>query len=85
MVGKTLKKVTVYEIMHMEKIVAKISSSGKAEIFEESFMPYDLYLDVEDDNDIDVLVNNVNNFNHWCRQLRIKTGRIYHCRTDVFL
>ena len=46
MVGKTLKKVTVYEIMHMEKIVAKISSSGKAEIFEESFMPYDLYLDV---------------------------------------
>ena len=55
MVGKTLKKVTVYEIMHMEKIVAKISSSGKAEIFEESFMPYDLYLDVEDDNDIDVL------------------------------
>ena len=66
MVGKTLKKVTVYEIMHMEKIVAKISSSGKAEIFEESFMPYDLYLDVEDDNDIDVLVNNVNNFNHWC-------------------
>lgn len=77
MVGKTLKKVTVYEIMHMEKIVAKISSSGKAEIFEESFMPYDLYLDVEDDNDIDVLVNNVNNFNHWCASRVLSLDRKY--------
>ena len=59
------KKEIIYEIMHMEKVVAKVTSNGKAKILEEDFMPYDLYLD-EDDDDIDVRINNINVFNHWC-------------------
>lgn len=39
--------------MHMEKVVAMISSIGKAEIINEKFMPYDLYLEKEE-NDMDI-------------------------------
>ena len=35
----------VYEIMHMEKNVAWVSSKGMAEVLDEVFMPYDLYLE----------------------------------------
>lgn len=35
--------------MHMEKNVAKISSSGMAEVLDETFMPYDLYFEDADD------------------------------------
>lgn len=33
-------------------------------VFDEKFMPYDLYFDSEED--IDTLINNLNNFYHWC-------------------
>lgn len=52
--------------MHMEKIVAKVAANGKAEILDEKFMPYDLFLNEDDENDIDVLINNLNVFYHWC-------------------
>lgn len=39
--------------MHMEKVVVMISSIGKAEIINEKFMPYDLYLEKEE-NDMDI-------------------------------
>lgn len=35
----------IYEVMHMEKIVASISSTGNVKITDEKFMPYDLYLE----------------------------------------
>ena len=57
---------TVYEIMHKEQIVASVSETGRAEILDAIFMPYDLYLETEDDNDIDILMNNLTNFYHWC-------------------
>lgn len=66
-----------FEIMHMDKIVAKISSNGKAEVLEEKFMPYDLYLEEEDENDIDILVNNINNFNYWCASRVLSLDRKY--------
>ncbi len=71
------KKEIIYEIMHMEKVVARVSSNGKAEILEEDFMPYDLYLDEEDDNDIDVRINNINVFNHWCASRVLSLDRKY--------
>lgn len=61
---KKKRKLQIYEIMHMEKIVAVIDSGGRAQIVLEDFMPYDLYL--EEENDIDTLINNLNNFYHWC-------------------
>lgn len=71
------RKIDTFEIMHMDKIVAKISSNGKAEVLEEKFMPYDLYLEEEDENDIDILVNNINNFNYWCASRVLSLDRKY--------
>lgn len=54
-----------YEIMHMERIVARVSTNGRASVLDEQFMPYDLYLE-DDCGDIDTMVNNITNFYHWC-------------------
>ena len=70
-------KSDVFKIMHMEKVVARISSNGKAKIFQEKFMPYDLYLEEDDENDIDVLINNLNNFYHWCASRVLSLDRMY--------
>lgn len=67
----------IYELMHMEKIVAIIRMNGKIEIRDAKFMPYDLYLEEEDDNDIDILMNNVINFNHWCASRVLSLDRKY--------
>lgn len=56
----------VYEIMHMDKAVAHISHIGRARILNEQFMPYDLYLEQEAPRDIETMMNNLNNFYHWC-------------------
>lgn len=56
----------VFEVMHMEKVVAEIATNGKVRLCNPYFMPYDLYLEEEDENDIDILVNNINNFQYWC-------------------
>lgn len=66
-----------YEVMHMEKIVARFSLNGKVKILNEKFMPYDLYLEDDDQNDIDVLMNNLNNFNHWCAARVLSLNRKY--------
>lgn len=46
------KNIISYEIMHMEKIVATISATGRAMVYDEKFMPYDLYLESEEDTDV---------------------------------
>ena len=69
--------VVVYEIMHMERVVAQFSSNGKSRICDAKFMPYDLYLEEEDEDDIDILVNNVINFNHWCASRVLSLDRKY--------
>lgn len=67
----------VYEIMHMEKLVASISTIGRVVIFNECFMPYDLYLEQEEENDIDTMLNNLNNFYHWCASRVLSLDRKY--------
>ena len=69
--------VVVYEIMHMERVVAQFSLNGKSRICDAKFMPYDLYLEEEDEDDIDILVNNVINFNHWCASRVLSLDRKY--------
>lgn len=71
------RKMVVYEIMHMEKKAAAISTGGKAEIFQERFMPYDLYLEEAEEDDIDARVNNLNNFYHWCASRVLSLDRQY--------
>lgn len=75
---KPQKKESVsFEIMHMEKVVARFVTNGKSEILLEKFMPYDLWLDTDDENDIDILMNNVNNFYHWCASRVLSLDRKY--------
>ncbi|MCM1091738.1 MAG: hypothetical protein NC413_12910 [Muribaculum sp.] len=65
----------VYEIMHMDRKVAKINDSGQCKIYYKSFMPYNLYL--EESEDIDTLVNNITNFNYWCATRLLTLDRKY--------
>ena len=44
-------------------------------IFDEKFFPYDLYL--EEDRDFDALINNMNNFYHWCASRVLSLDRKY--------
>lgn len=65
----------IYEIVHLDKLVASITTSGICEIFEIDFMPYNLYL--EEDSDLDTLVNNITNFYYWCASRILTLDRKY--------
>lgn len=67
---------TIYEIMHGDRKVAWIDTQGQCKIYFKSFMPFSLYLE-ETDNDIDILVNNVTNFQHWCASRILTLDRQY--------
>ena len=65
----------VYEIMHIDRRVARISSTGHCKVYYKSFMPYNLYL--EEFDDVDMLVNNITNFNYWCATRVLTLDRKY--------
>ena len=71
----TTKKAITYELMHMENVVAAVSTLGQVQIFDEQFLPYDIYL--EESNDFDDLVNNLANFYHWCASRVLSLDRTY--------
>lgn len=73
--GSEMSKKTVYEIMHMDRRVAKISDIGQCKIYYKSFLPYHLYL--EEAEDIDTLVNNITNFQYWCATRVLTLDRTY--------
>lgn len=64
-----------YQIMHKDKVVASISSRGEVEIYDEQFMPYNLYL--EEGYDFDILFNNARVFEHWCANRVLTLDRVY--------
>ncbi len=53
-----------FDIMHKDRRVARIYESGKCTINYKSFLPYNLYLEKEDD--MDTRVQNLTNFYAWC-------------------
>lgn len=65
----------IYEIMHLDRCVARIGENGICKIYYKSFLPYNLYL--EADTDIDSLVNNVTNFYYWCASRILTLDRSY--------
>lgn len=71
----TPKKSITYEIMHMDKVVATVSTLGQAKILREQFMPYDIYL--AESGDFDDLINNLTNFYHWCASRVLSLDRVY--------
>ena len=66
---------TVYHIMHTEKCVAQVSTTGECKIYLEDFMPYDLVL--EESDDFDDRINNVTNFYYWCASRILTLDRTY--------
>lgn len=73
--GDKMTEKKVYEIMHMDRKVARISTSGNCKIYDQPFMPYNLYL--EEADDIDTLVNNITNFYYWCATRVLTLDRTY--------
>lgn len=71
----TPKKHVTYEIMHMDRMVAAVSTLGHVKLLDEQFMPYDIYL--EESNEFDVRVNNLANFYHWCASRVLSLDRTY--------
>lgn len=71
----TSQETAVYEIMHMEKIVASVSTLGQVQIFNAQFLPYDIYL--EESDAFDVRINNLANFYHWCASRVLSLDRTY--------
>lgn len=51
-------KSDIYEVMHMDRLVASVSSSGAAKIFNRKFMPYDLYLE-EEGAEVDIVYRKI--------------------------
>lgn len=73
--GRIFMPKEVFEIMHMDKKAAQIDEHGRSKIYEKSFLPFNLYL--EEEEDIDSLVNNVMNFNWWCASRVLTLDRKY--------
>lgn len=71
----TPKKSVTYEIMHLEKTVAAVSTLGQVKIFNQQFLPYDIYL--EESNEFDDRINNLTNFYHWCASRVLSLDRTY--------
>ncbi|MCD8218392.1 MAG: hypothetical protein LUD01_10250 [Clostridiales bacterium] len=66
----------IYDIMHKNRRVARIDTSGRCKVYFRSFMPYNLYLD-DTGRDIDTLVNNITNFYYWCATRVLTLDRKY--------
>lgn len=66
-----------YYIMHKDRRVATIREDGTCTVYYPSFMPYNLYFEIDTDNDIDVRVNNLNNFYYWCASRVLTLDRKY--------
>ena len=62
-------------IMHKDRRVATIHKNGRCTIYYPSFMPYNLYLEKEDD--LDTRLSNLSNFYYWCSSRLLTLDRKY--------
>ncbi len=69
------KEKRCYEIMHADRLVARVDLAGKAQVLSWQYMPFDLYL--EEETDIDARLNNLENFYHWCASRMLTLDRTY--------
>lgn len=65
------------EIMHGSQCVASIRRNGECEIYEPELMPYNLYLETKVSDDIDLRVQNIENFYHWCSSRLLPHNRVF--------
>ncbi|MBQ8591632.1 MAG: hypothetical protein IJ485_02640 [Lachnospiraceae bacterium] len=63
--------------MHGSRKVASISKNGICKIYVKKLMPYNLYLEQAMEDDIDIRVQNLDNFYHWCASRVLTLDRAY--------
>lgn len=66
-----------YDIMHMEQKVASICRDGRCFLYDVKMLPYNLYLEQLEDDDIEIRVQNLDNFYHWCASRVLTLDRTY--------
>ena len=66
-----------FTIMHKDRKVAAIREDGTCTIYSQRFMPYNLYLETAEANDLDTRLNNRENFYHWCASRVLTLDRKY--------
>lgn len=68
---------TEYLIMHGDEAVASVGKDGDCQIFNNRYMPYDLYLEENTKDDIEIRIQNLENFYHWCASRVLALDREY--------
>lgn len=66
-----------YEIMHGDEKVASICKTGMCSIYREEMLPYNLYLEQVQEDDLDTRIQNLDNFYHWCASRILTLDREY--------
>ena len=66
-----------FTIMHKERRTASIREDGTCTIYAPAFMPYNLYLEPAEPDDLDTRLNNLNNFYYWCSSRILTLDRKY--------
>jgi len=66
-----------FSVMHMDRKVASIREDGTCTIYFPSFMPYNLWLEPTQPEDLDTRLNNLNNFYYWCSSRVLTLDRKY--------
>ena len=66
-----------YAVMHLERHVATIRGDGSCTVYYPRFMPYNLYLEKTEGNDLSIRINNLNNFFYWCATRLLTLDRKY--------
>lgn len=66
-----------YAIMHINRHVATIRGDGSCTVYFPRFMPYNLYLEPTEPQDMGARMNNLNNFYYWCATRLLTLDRKY--------
>ena len=68
---------TRFTVMHKDRKVASIREDGTCTIYAPTFMPFNLYLESAQRGDLDMRLNNLNNFYYWCASRVLTLDRKY--------
>ena len=74
---KRTKSWTAYTIMHGTQNVVTIYRDGLCEIYSDKMMPYNLYLEMVSEEDIELRIQNLDNFYYWCASRVLTLDREY--------
>lgn len=66
-----------YDIMHGNQKIADIQGNGICCVYDKKMMPYNLYLEQPETEDIDIRLQNLDNFYHWCASRTLTLDREY--------